>query len=537
MKENKERYARVGHPKIESIVNGVCKFNTRSDALERLNIISVMFTMRRQEPGEEERIEYELLWIRDFEVTEEERDKGYMGNYARIQYEEHEGKHYLFIKKEIVELKYHPRRKRPKNPMPNWGHPKLRFFDQGAKRIYKSTIEEAKEHMQSLAEEYPKCSVMTDEMKLFIQIFSRKEDPKKPVQKWIIRAARDESERPYLFIERNFYESHAPVFNNVEKPDLEEQKEEYFLFARFLFRENIPSEQQVKIAGSFHSSCRDYDRRRLLKLESNSPSDHNIFYHFTTLEGFEGILKSQSLWLTDLQCMNDLLEIRHGWSRIQNILTHYFDNDNELAPIAEKILNRLDGPNAIKKQDIYGFSLCEIENLSNQWQVYGNDGRGVALGFDITKLLQSSCIFFSKVYYHDKQKQERIYHFLKAISNTFDLSEEWEMYSAKVCNMLSAYLKHPGFYSEREWRITCLEQSQDVKYRDTANIKSVPYYQIKFSDIIEGDLSDILKKVVVGPTADDTIKRSVQALMTRYGLNKDNKEKCYDESKLPLAFS
>lgn len=100
--------------------------------------------------------------------------------------------------------------------------------------------------------------------------------------------------------------------------------------------------------------------------------DH-IIYHYCSRTAFLGIVKSKSLWATDLLKMNDPHEVSQGKAIIEELFTEYF-------PDSKLIDNRslFDF-----SDDLYlASSLSKKGNLLSQWRSYANDGTGFSVGID-----------------------------------------------------------------------------------------------------------------------------------------------------------
>lgn len=180
---HKQRYANAANPSISAIVEGLYRFKDAETATHKLDEIKEKFTLSRHQEGMPEDRPCALLWIKDFAMTKEESDKGYMGNYGIISVEEcEEGLYTLKATKLESELKYHPRRRRTQQRCPNWGHPILRNIKKG--KTY-PTVEAAAHELQQLHLEYPDTTI-PGQNKLYVMIYSRAEDPKNPVQKYIL---------------------------------------------------------------------------------------------------------------------------------------------------------------------------------------------------------------------------------------------------------------------------------------------------------------------------------------------------------------
>jgi hypothetical protein len=121
--------------------------------------------------------------MREYEVSEEEAGKGFVGNFGRLQIEEQEDGLYTINAYKVEKaLKNHPIRRRPVARTPNWGHPILRAIKKG---VQFETLEEAQAELQKLQVEYPETTVPATN-KLFLMIFSRREDPSNPIKKYVL---------------------------------------------------------------------------------------------------------------------------------------------------------------------------------------------------------------------------------------------------------------------------------------------------------------------------------------------------------------
>ena len=113
------------------------------------------------------------------------------------------------------------------------------------------------------------------------------------------------------------------------------------------------------------------------------PPEH--LYHYTDLEGVEGILSSKSLWMSKFTASNDISEITLAISQFQNFVeSRVAALGADEASFLHEAASQLDG---FRRTNICLASFCEQPDLLSQWRSYGNDGRGIALGFDTGVLL------------------------------------------------------------------------------------------------------------------------------------------------------
>ncbi len=186
IKVTKQTYANAADPHVSALTGNRYRFEKLDSAVKKIEYFKGRFTAAREGAleGVPEGKNCLVMWIADFDVTIEEEEKGYMGNYAFIAPEElPSGIVTLACVKLEVDSKFHPRRKREKQRLPNWGHPILRAIKKD--RIYK-TVESAQAQLESLHLEFPEVTIPSNNNKLYIMIFDRKLDPEKPAQKYVL---------------------------------------------------------------------------------------------------------------------------------------------------------------------------------------------------------------------------------------------------------------------------------------------------------------------------------------------------------------
>ncbi len=178
---SQKKFASENNPTIEAIITKMFKFDSMEQAIGRLEAIKNHFTISSKLQSENEN--EVKLWIRGFEITEEEKKHGYLGNYAAIKIQKLDnGLYTLLAEKQGIDLKFHPQKVRPKRKHPDWGHPALRAIKKNT--IFKTT-EEAQKLLEQLHTEYPDISI-PNPGKLYIIIYSKAVNMSSPVQKFIL---------------------------------------------------------------------------------------------------------------------------------------------------------------------------------------------------------------------------------------------------------------------------------------------------------------------------------------------------------------
>ncbi len=163
------------------------------------------------------------LWIRGFDLSEEEREKGGRGNFAYIRcVPKDEGKYTLRVEKDPVSVRKHPERNRPKRSHPDWGHPLMRPVKN--KTIF-DNIDEPREILEKLHEIFPNVSIPLGN-KMYVILYSKTYGKKNPTRKFVleIKIADQEEGKFYIEARENDYERKGPPVKRSKTPD-EEAKE------------------------------------------------------------------------------------------------------------------------------------------------------------------------------------------------------------------------------------------------------------------------------------------------------------------------
>lgn len=136
----------------------------------------------------------------------------------------------------------------------------------------------------------------------------------------------------------------------------------------------------------------------------------NKLYHYTSLQGLMGIVKSNSLWLSEARFLNDSLEIEHGLDIIKaNIsqVSHDFPTK-----FSKDVLNNVNNKLSNRQYSYYIASFSEETDSLNQWRPYSNNGDGVCIVFNRDKnnyfedlfKFENCNISLQKVIYFDEDK-------------------------------------------------------------------------------------------------------------------------------------
>lgn len=245
------------------------------------------------------------------------------------------------------------------------------------------------------------------------------------------------------------------------------------------------------------------------------PSDiYPELFHYTTLGGLEGILKSQSLWATHYQDLNDSQEMIYAKQVLKKHVVPYLINQIEQmvkTGVLDKKQIDIESPvgspanfiadrwidnliQASLKGNIatpYIFSFCahkkasyeEKNGLLSQWRGYGADG-GYALIFNTERLeallheegrgYSYARLELSDVVYGGDEKKfkeefasdtkllcDQIL-YLEKLGAGLVGRKEFEMQDLQAILKCMSRLKHPGFSEEAEVRLVAFLTSEGI---------------------------------------------------------------------------
>jgi len=189
-----------------------------------------------------------------------------------------------------------------------------------------------------------------------------------------------------------------------------------------------------------------------------------VLFHYTRLNNFYNIIKTDGLWATHARFSNDDEELRYI--------------DKEIPK--DKEINI--------PEEYYIVSLCDDDDLLSQWRGYCGEDEGVAIGFDLG--------IVQYFYLHSKlqEKQPDSSPFFNIANKVFyeykEVSDYYEQFVKEgdyniAYKMLKPYAKHPKFREEREYRLAVVNVDGQfdnyIRYRPSAG-RETPFIEIKFGN-------------------------------------------------------
>lgn len=263
----------------------------------------------------------------------------------------------------------------------------------------------------------------------------------------------------------------------------------------------------------------------------------DCLYHYTTIQGFKGIIESGEIWATAAHCLfTDPTEITFVRKLALETLKEReqdFEKKKELYNICKKIIE--DWSN--NKDSVFVCSFTEKKDLLSQWRAYCPKG-GVSIGFSIPKISKNNQSFSIKndnhvdYYVHEDYLYKCIYapqEQKQKINNLFNLllSPKYANISkdiahAPIWNALRFFsysFKHLSFEEEQEWRLCVFHFGTEY---ETAK----PEYRVKDSMLIpylpfltvDNEGNSIIRSIKIGPSRDkETLKTNILSYLKDKG--------------------
>jgi hypothetical protein len=194
-----------------------------------------------------------------------------------------------------------------------------------------------------------------------------------------------------------------------------------------------------------------------------------ILYHYTSLKGLLEIIKSKSIWASNILYLNDASELNY----CKELLNKILNRRNYLMPIPEnwfsftnKLWQNVDSLFSSEQYNFFLASFSEEKDLLSQWQGYYTKGSGISLGFKFSKLQECAKEngYKIKKCNYDKIIQESklwqvvirtFQEFISIITQNSKDTKEIDLFIKFILKFLelAPTFKHPKFKAEKEWRI------------------------------------------------------------------------------------
>lgn len=273
------------------------------------------------------------------------------------------------------------------------------------------------------------------------------------------------------------------------------------------------------------------------------PGQVPLLAHYTSIATLERIAETGEIWFSNPLYMNDVDELRYGMTLGLNaVRTHHGlrqacppDHYNALLDAFGRLYTTFDNDSAF---DVYVFSCSEHDahigddGLLSMWRGYGGDGNGVAIVFDISRLLGApgSPLQVRQVQYLSYEQSEawmedKLDRFTRTLARVGGPPEAMAGAAAALferIKLFALFTKHRGFHEEREWRVVYLREhdgqgvlTQQLHYA-IGGRGIEPRLRLTMDSLGPGApaLEDLVERIILGPVlATPLALRSAQRML------------------------
>ena len=270
------------------------------------------------------------------------------------------------------------------------------------------------------------------------------------------------------------------------------------------------------------------------------PADaSDVYYHYSTRAGLDGILRSGGLRATYRMRMNDAGEFDYARNVVYEALNEVGKRHN-LPPVAQsltiyarKILDQF-LKNTIDMSRAYCACLTVSSDRPKQWERYAEDGKGFAVGFNLFKFLNNQAsavqrgkpyIFCCPVTYNESDQHDLVWRLVEAgIRDLQTFADTWSQEPGDLTALhdrvtkeigvqllvLIDFIKAPTYTSEREFRLILDPNDGTLKthniQHDERDNESIPFI---FMDLRIPETRRLpLAEIRVGPKASFTEEKA-----------------------------
>lgn len=237
---------------------------------------------------------------------------------------------------------------------------------------------------------------------------------------------------------------------------------------------------------------------------------NKIYCHYCSVDTFYNIMQTATIRFGNPLNMNDSAEIIWLLAMVKDFVSKVGGYNSILEcwdlieNISRTLLQEMDCP--------YIFCLSKDKDVLSQWRSYANDGKGVAIGFDVDFIEKHYSLYGTEVIY-DKERQYDLLSqkisdsVLMNLNNAIKSRNSDEIYRKSkilVSHILQDAImcKNPAFQEEKEYRLYCGYRRTEEKSVSDIKFKVTDCSKIPFRELCSKDIEyRLIKNVVVGPKA------------------------------------
>lgn len=300
-------------------------------------------------------------------------------------------------------------------------------------------------------------------------------------------------------------------------------------------------------------------------------------WHYTSVQGFQGIVTSKQIFATDVRFLNDRTEFIHARAIAAQVIAETNDYGSNFFPARDYSKKAVDlafdtGNLSADRLQVFVSSFSEAEDQLSQWRGYSQGSSGISLAFDLTKLRPpahiDTLVTFAPCIYKPEEKKAIL---REALATFVEQSQEYWTAAFEAADAIwsagdtvtgqavidkitgspkfktdlaaamvkteadllrvAALSKDESFHEEREWRLVLPLSMVKTAFKNAprfrpANTTLIPYIAHPFSPDPTAALP--LTDVILGPGSHTSASQAALAFLRSQGIPVEPRE-----SKVP----
>ncbi len=248
---------------------------------------------------------------------------------------------------------------------------------------------------------------------------------------------------------------------------------------------------------------------------------NDVLYYYCSLKVFKSIIENKSIWLSNIRKSNDSLELEWLLKQYINFLNAKYSSDAEQIEFYKIINDCISADEKIKNillsaVPIYVVCLSEKGDDLSQWRGYGDDGYGIAIGFNnsyFTSLnvgdVPEDFPYLTQITY---ASEEFLYSFFEKLTSEInsnlsqkEIEQRFIVVRKEIINK-APHFKNPAFVDEAEWRI-CLwsPKGNGIDFKDGGfSYGKRKFFNrrdnlVSYFDMVFSDIQKAIRHIYIGP--------------------------------------
>lgn len=243
--------------------------------------------------------------------------------------------------------------------------------------------------------------------------------------------------------------------------------------------------------------------------------NNETVYHYCSLDTFLRIIKDKLLFLSDPLKMNDADELKYFFKIISDDCFKQLANRAGAPEInKDDVLKKLQ---TMVNQYVFIASFSIANDILSQWRAYGDDGKGVSIGFNFNSILNHTLDLCRVEYVQEiNALDQRFYNGIKCAADQTEQMLDDPVESIKdrekcfIDNFLPDILrfKNKSFEEEKEVRLIYNSNPVYLQYISDCDIIKYPskplkhHFRHRQDTIVEYvvvDITNCIREVTIGP--------------------------------------